>query len=762
MRLINLHNQFRDLYLFLRDLDGVLEIKKIRDFFPYFYSLDPVGKFKSYDGKNLRKTLVSSPHEIPKNRSINSYEADILFCKRYLIDKVDNLEKTKIKYAFIDIEVLAPEMPDVNEAKYPVSLITVYNSEKKSLTTFRMDKYASEFEMINTFIRFMKEEKFDLWLSWNVQFDYNYLYNRVPDFAKELSIIGQTRYGGDVEYPAGISIIDYLAWFKKITLNREKQYTLEYIAQKHLKDRPNKKDTDFSTINNDLIEKNQNDVRRLEKLERKFKIISYFDEIRRLTKVEWEDMIWNSRVLDMLLLQEAKNQGIVLPMKPKEERGTLSEKEDFTGAYREVFKSGHLKNIGVYDISGCYPTMIMDFCLDPSNIDESGIKVGFGSESIVINDTAFEQNPKALLPTVVKKLITLKVDIKKKLSTLSHESGQYKDTKKMYDAIKSVVNSAYGVFGNRFFRLYNKKVASATTYLGRDVLKYTIKKLKEKGHEVVYVDTDGIMIANNTEDISALLNEIVQEWARQYGKKKTTVEFEYQGYFKSMILLTKCRYDALKSDGERETKGVESKRKDSTKFMVDFQKELFNKIHADIPKEKIFTWIKQQTKEIKHAPLQDIAFPCRLAKDPTQYKNRPIFVRALDNTPEFSAKIGSSFYYIYVKPQAESKTKTIIKIKTDVSKAEIAYQDITLDKNLTRKEGIEYARKHWDKPEMDSKIISVLHKKEKPKDVLAFDEDNQEHIHRGYVAWQRIIERNILMKLETVFEAMGWNIKEIL
>lgn len=756
MKIVNLHNRFRDLYLFIRN-NGVLETKKIRDFFPYFYEKDPNGNFKAYAGETLRKILVSSPSDIPKKRSEQACEGDILFCKRYLIDKVDKLEKTKIKYAFIDIEVLTEEMPNVEKAKFPVSLISIYNSKNKIITTFQLDKFASEYEMVRAFIRFMREEQFDLWLSWNVKFDYNYMFYRFPDFAKDLSIIDQERYGdGQVYYPAGISIVDYLGWFKKVTLNREKQYTLEHIAQKYLKDRPNTK-TDFSKISNDLIEKNRNDVLRLAKLEEKFKIIDYYDEVRRLSKVEWEDMNWNSRVLDMLLLQEAKNQGVALPMKPAEERGTLSEKEEFEGAYREVFKSGHLKNIGVYDISGCYPTMIMDFCLDPSNILKPNDK---GCENILnIDGTDFIQNPNALLPTVVKKLIILKIDIKKKLSTLKEGTSEYADMKKMYDAVKSIVNSAYGVFGNRFFRLYNKNVASATTFLARSVLKYTIEKLKEKGHEVVYVDTDGIMINNNTDDISNLLNEIVQNWAKEtFNKDKITVEFEHQGYFKSMILLTKCRYDAIKDNGERETKGVESKRKDSTKFMVNFQTTLFDKIHKETPKAEIFSWIKQQMKEIKDAPLQDIAFPCRLAKDPNEYKNRPIFVRAVDNTPEFETKIGNSFYYIYVKPQGENKTKTIIKIKPT---EDMSYGTIELDENLSRKEGIDYARTHFKK-EFDSKQISVLHRKDKPKNVLAFNEEIQDHIHRGFVDWDRIIQRNILMKLETIFTAMKWNTQEIL
>jgi len=158
-------------------------------------------------------------------------------------------------------------------------------------------------------------------------------------------------------------------------------------------------------------------------------------------------------------------------------------------------------------------------------------------------------------------------------------------------------------------------------------------------------------------------------------------------------------------------------------------------------------------KEIKKAPLTAIAFPCRLAKDPATYKNKPIFVRAIENTPEFNTKIGSNFNYIYVKPKEEREIKTIIKLKD-------TGDSIVLDENLSRKEGLEYAHNHWSK-NLSSKQISVLHKKEKAKDVLAFDEENFEHIDKDSIDWKRIIERNITMKLQTIFEAMGWDMKEI-
>ncbi|HUS51733.1 MAG TPA: DNA polymerase domain-containing protein, partial [Candidatus Paceibacterota bacterium] len=622
---------------------------------------------------------------------------------------------------------------------------------------------------------YMKQEKFDILLGWNMRnFDMPYLCNRFSDFAEKISPIGQTRYGdGEVFYPAGISIIDYLQWFKKITLNREQEYSLDYIAKKHLKRGKKHMKLNFAELSPEIKERNIDDVKIMIELEKKHKIIPYFDEIRRMAKIEWEDMLWNSRVLDMLLLQEAKNQKVALPMKPDEERGTLSDKEEFAGAFREAFKTGRFFNVGKYDLASCYPSMIIDFCLDPANIDTSGIKNDVNYESIEIEKTMFEQNSNALLPTVTKKLLTLKNDIKKKLSTFALDTVEYKDTKKKYDAIKSVANSAYGVFGNRFFRLYDKRVASATTFLVRDLLNYVITALKSKGYEVIYVDTDGVMINNNTKDISEILNELVRQWAKEkYGKENLTTEFGYEGYYEKILILTKCRYFGyVRTDKglEEEVKGVEAKRKDSTIFMKKFQRTFIDKILNKEPKEKIFNWIKSQIKDIKNYPLQEISFPCKIGKALDEYKNVPIFVRALkyaqELVPSFKKKVGQLFYYIYVNSEEYEQNKknilwydgaklTPAKLKKEW---ELHFGEKVLVKDMNKDKQEELIEKLIIEGKVTTQLIET---KGKLKNVLAFDEDNKEHIKN--IDWQTMINRNVHMKLNTIFESMKWDIKEII
>lgn len=72
MKLLNIFNHFRDIYLFCRNEKGEQEIQTLKSFFPYFYVPDDTGTFQSYKGQSLRKIIVSAPHEVSKNRSIDA------------------------------------------------------------------------------------------------------------------------------------------------------------------------------------------------------------------------------------------------------------------------------------------------------------------------------------------------------------------------------------------------------------------------------------------------------------------------------------------------------------------------------------------------------------------------------------------------------------------------------------------------------------------------------------------------------------------
>ena len=114
-------------------------------------------------------------------------------------------------------------------------------------------------------------------------------------------------------------------------------------------------------------------------------------------------------------------------------------------------------------------------------------------------------------------------------------------------------------------------------------------------------------------------------------------------------------------------------------------------------------WIENEKKRIKTLPIIDVSFPCKIANK--KYKNKPIFVRAYENSrkfnKEFKLNLGELFFYVFVN-----------KLGTDE----------------------------------DGKAINVL----------GITEDMQFANLRNSIDWDTIIERTITKKTDAIFEALKW------
>jgi DNA polymerase elongation subunit (family B) len=489
---------------------------------------------------------------------------------------------------------------------------------------------------------------------------------------------------------------------------REGSYALDYVAQKHLNE-PSWGKSDFGVLTDEIKEKNINDIKRLVKLEEKYHLLEYFDEIRRLSKCLWEDLYFNSFIIEMLLFEEAKKQNIVLPNVAQNRPETT-----FEGATRECLETGALYGVGKYDLSSAYPSMIVNFCLDTRNV---------GSEGIEINGIHFKQDSTTLIPSMVNKILVLKDNLKKQIKSFSGEKNEaYTTTKIKYDAIKGVVNSTFGVMGFSSFRLYDNQIASTITYLVRELLLYTKAEIEKQGYKVIYWDTDSVFIKSE-KNLRNELNQIVQNWAKTYNKDSIDIEFEYEGMFERIFILSKCRYvgDLRTSKGLiKEVKGVEMKKSNSSKYQAFFQDTLIQKVLNREHKETIELWIEQEKDRIKNLPIDEIGIPTKMTNKTyvTDYtftrggkeitikdKIPPIFVRAYTNAKEvfgtkFNVALGELFYYVYVKDMGNNK-------------------------------------------------------KGRPITVMGFTKTM--HLDRSKINYDEMIRINILTKAQMIFDAMLWN-----
>lgn len=690
MKLQNIFNKWNTIYYTLRENDKLI-IKEVHDFYPYFYELDPNGDHISFDGKKLTQICVKNPHEIKKLRSPNSYEADVHFVKRYLIDKVPQITKSKTRYILFDIETPIEDKKYLDprftkESPYPITIIVAYDNYTKEYTEYDMRDYTSEFDMLEAMCKQIKEASPDMLLAWNIlNFDYPYMFYRFPELAQKLSPINEDdwREPSDIRYPALISVVDLMALDHKFTLGKRESYAADNVCMEEFEGEESWGETDFINDIDKVKAKCLNDVKRMVRLIEKNDYIEYFDQTRLDTGCLWEDLPskkvgfkWqsnNSKPIDLMFLREAKKLNIVLPNKPKREDpiiGAIEEYGDdekaYDGAYREIFKKGIFNNcLGKYDLGSAYPTAIMDFCLDPANIgDKDGLEIDLyrmiGEEKQDIDTYKFKQNQFAILPVVVKKLLTTKNELKALLGSIDPSDSNYKTYERQYDSCKARINSLYGVLGNPYFRLHDRRVAETDTFLIRDLLLFVKNKLKALGYEVIYIDTDSVFIRSD-KDLSSLLNRFVIEWGMDKYNKKVNIKFDYEGQFARLFLVALCRYigEVRKTNGKLkpEVKGLQMKRKDATLFVKEFQEKILNYIMDGHSDEEIFSEITEWINKLKTVDLITLGHPCKFSKNREDYKKQEIFFRALDNTkvliPTFNKEIDQKFWWIQVSDECE-------------------------------------------------------------------------------------------------------------
>ena len=103
-------------------------------------------------------------------------------------------------------------------------------------------------------------------------------------------------------------------------------------------------------------------------------------------------------------------------------------------------------------------------------------------------------------------------------------------------ALKLTANSMYGCLGFSHSRFYAKPLAALVTSLGRDTLQATADVAeKELGLEVIYGDTDSIMINTRTDDL-AVVKDLGLKVKKAVNKRYRLLELELDGIFKTMCV----------------------------------------------------------------------------------------------------------------------------------------------------------------------------------------------------------------------------------
>ncbi|XP_069493401.1 DNA polymerase alpha catalytic subunit isoform X2 [Ambystoma mexicanum] len=285
------------------------------------------------------------------------------------------------------------------------------------------------------------------------------------------------------------------------------------------------------------------------------------------------------------------------------------------------------KFILLLDFNSLYPSIIQEFniCFTTvQRLDSNAQKMPEGEEQDDIPQLPDPDLELGILPREIRKLVERRRQVKQ----LMKQSDLNPDLYMQYDirqkALKLTANSMYGCLGFSFSRFYAKPLAALVTHKGR-----------EMNLEVIYGDTDSIMIntnSTNLEEVFKLGNKVKSEVNKLYKQ----LEIDIDGVFKSLLLLKKKKYAALTmepaGDGKyvtkQELKGLDIVRRDWCDLAKETGNYIITQILSDQPRDTIVENIQKQLIEIGEnvvngsIPINQYEINKALTKDPQDYPDK--------------------------------------------------------------------------------------------------------------------------------------------
>ena len=667
-------------------------INECRDFFKNY---DGVENFKIYGNHRYEYAYIQEKHA----------------------DEVE-YDATKIRIAFLDIETGSENgFPNVQTANEEVIAITVkiadsylvfgcgdFENKDKDVKYF---KCKSERDLLMKFLDAWSAYAPDAITGWNTDtFDVPYLVNRInrilgDKYTRKLSTWGRVREGKSfgmrgreiqIYHIGGVSDLDYLRLYRKFTYVNQESYRLDHIANVELGEK--KLDySEYATLHTlykenfqKFIEYNIKDVKLIVALEEKLKLLEMAIGLAYHCKVNFSDVFGQVRMWDNLICDHLIKKGIVIPPHLKEKN--VGEIE---GAYVKDPIVGMHKWVVSFDLNSLYPHLIMQYNISPETlvVDENhswNVKKLMDGEfseqdnleennrTITPNGVYFRTDVKGFLPEIMEKMYNDRVKVKKKMIIAQQQMEKTKDTADRFELynkiagyhtkqinLKISLNSAYGAFGNQYFRYYDKRLAEAVTLSGqlsirwieRDLNKYLNELLKPEEHKdyILAVDTDSVYVSlddlvkkvfdddSDTEKVIDFLDKVCEGQIQKvidnsYSKlRKYTSAPTQKMIMKREILGDKGIWTAKKryilnvhdTEGVRYEKpklkimGIEAVRSSTPSACREKLKELFNLI-MNTDEDTIINFIDGFRKQFKELPAEEVSFP-RQVSDLGKYRD---------------------------------------------------------------------------------------------------------------------------------------------
>ncbi|CAD6916669.1 unnamed protein product [Tilletia laevis] len=337
------------------------------------------------------------------------------------------------------------------------------------------------------------------------------------------------------------------------------------------------------------------------------------------------------------------------------------------GAKKDKFKGGLVfepkrglwdKHILVMDFNSLYPSIIQEYNIDFTTVHRLGAEF---EDVDKIPDVPSSDVELGVLPRLISTFVKRRRAVKDLMKDKKAPATLQLQWNIRQLALKLTANSMYGCLGFENSRFYARPLAALTTFKGREILTATKELAESLCLDVIYGDTDSVMINTNATEYSEAVR-IGQEFKRAVNQKYRLLEIDIDGVFSRMLLLQKKKYAAIKveDDGKgqsTEVKGLDMKRREYCQVSKAVSSYVLEQILSGDSTEnviaRIHEYLEQMGNEVREGkiPVEDFTIHKRLGKNPKDYpdkKNQPHVQVALRKIAKGgSARQGDIISYIF-------------------------------------------------------------------------------------------------------------------
>lgn len=340
------------------------------------------------------------------------------------------------------------------------------------------------------------------------------------------------------------------------------------------------------------------------------------------------------QINEFLLLHAFTKRNYIVPDKEFKSVGSKKLPTYIGGLVLEPKIGFYDKYVLLMDFNSLYPSIIQEYNI----CFTTKMPPSIFSEPSMVHQIPDSNFPTGVLPEKVGELL----ESRRQLKILMNDSTISNDLKFSYNvrqmAIKLIANSLYGCLGLPNSRFCSRDLASFITFKGREILRLTEELVTKMDLEVIYGDTDSIMINTKSVDYDQVveLGGIIKEAVNKMYKK---VQLDIEYVFKYLLLQKKKRYAAVvvskSKDGilveEHIYKGIEIVRSDWSRLASDAAKfvldQIFSDQNLDCCVKNIFDYLKKIKKELenKRVPYSSLVIIKHLTKNLDTYNdNNPM------------------------------------------------------------------------------------------------------------------------------------------